>query len=71
MCSLHTQLAHWDQAIPWCEKSITGMPDVYYPYLILAAANAWTGHDKEATDAAAHLQKVYPGFTVQTAAGML
>ena len=36
----------------------------------LAAANAWAGHDKEAKEAAAQLQKVYPGFTVQTWAGM-
>ena len=28
------------------------------------------GHDKEAKDAAAQLQKVYPGFTVQTWAGI-
>ena len=30
----------------------------------------WTGRDKEAKDAAAQLQKVYPGFTVQTWLGM-
>ena len=35
----------------------------------LAAANAWAGHDKEAKDAAAQLQKVLPGYTVQTWAG--
>ena len=39
-------------------------------YGLLAAANAWAGHDKEAKEAAAQLQKVYPGFTVQTCAGM-
>jgi hypothetical protein len=36
---------------------------------MLAAANAWAGHDKEAKDAAAQLQKVHPGFTMQTWAG--
>ena len=36
----------------------------------LAAANAWAGHMKEAQDAAAQLQKVYPGFTLQTVPGM-
>jgi adenylate cyclase len=36
----------------------------------LAAANAWAGHDKQAKEAAAQLQKVYPGFTVQTWAGI-
>jgi adenylate cyclase len=70
MCVLHNTLAQWEEAIPWCEKSIAGIPQVYYPYVDLAAANAWAGHDKEAKDAAAQLQKVYPGFTVQTWAGM-
>jgi hypothetical protein len=37
---------------------------------LLAAANAWAGHDKEAKDAAAQLQKLYPGFTLQTLPGM-
>jgi TolB-like protein/class 3 adenylate cyclase/tetratricopeptide (TPR) repeat protein len=70
MCSLHTALAHWEQAIPWCEKSIVGLPQVFYPYALLASANAWAGRDKEAKNAAAQLQKVYPGFTVQTWAGI-
>jgi tetratricopeptide (TPR) repeat protein len=68
-CDLHAMLAHWEEAIPWCEKSIAGLPQVFYPYVYLAASNAWAGHDKEAKDAAAQLQKVYPGFTVQTWAG--
>ena len=46
------------------------MPGVFFPLAFLAAANALAGHDKEAKDAAAQLQKVYPGFTVQTMAGM-
>jgi TolB-like protein/class 3 adenylate cyclase len=66
MCVLHGQLAQWEQAIPWCEKSIAGNPQVFYPYLFLAAANASAGHDKEAKDAATQLEKVYPGYTVQT-----
>jgi adenylate cyclase len=70
MCALHAELAHWEQAIPWCEKSIVGNPQVWYPLVVLAAANAWAGRDKEAKDAAAQLQKVYPGFTVQTWAGI-
>jgi hypothetical protein len=32
----------------------------------LAAANAWTGHHKEAKEAIALLQKVDPNVTVQT-----
>jgi hypothetical protein len=31
VCSLHAYLAQWEQAIPWCEKSIAGMPQVSYP----------------------------------------
>jgi TolB-like protein len=69
MCDLHAMLAHWDQAIEWCEKSVVGLPQIYFPYVFLAAASAWAGHDKEAKEAAAQLQKVYPGFTVQTWAG--
>jgi adenylate cyclase len=70
MCALHAHLAHWEEAIPWCNKAATGLPQVFLPFVFLASANAWAGHDKEARDAAAQLQKVYPGFTVQTWAGI-
>jgi TolB-like protein len=66
MCHLHTHLAHWEQAIPYCSKAAAGLPQVFYPYLDLAAAYAWLGRDKEAKEAAEQLQKLYPGFTVQT-----
>jgi adenylate cyclase len=69
MCVLHNHLAQWEQAIPWCEKSIAGIPQVFYPYVELAAAFAWAGHDKEAKETVAQLQKVQPGYTVQTWAG--
>ena len=70
MCHLHTHLAQWEQAIEWCNKSTAGDPTNFFPLVDLAAANAWAGHDKEAKEAAAQLQKVYPGFTVQTWAGI-
>ena len=70
MCALQVDLSHNEQAIPWCNKSVAGLPHVHLPLLFLAAANALAGHDKEAKDAVAQLQKVYPGFTVQTWAGM-
>jgi TolB-like protein/DNA-binding winged helix-turn-helix (wHTH) protein len=70
MCAFHAQLAQWEQAIAWCNKSAAGQPEVFYPLVILAAADVLAGHEKEAKDAAAQLQKVYPGFTVQTWAGM-
>ena len=70
MCHLHTHLAQWEEAIDWCGKSISNDARNFYPLVDLAAANAWAGHDKEAKEAAAQLQKVYPGFTVQTWAGI-
>jgi hypothetical protein len=70
MCAFHAQLAQWEQAIAWCNKSAAGQPEVFYPLVVLAAADVLAGHEKEAKDAAAQLQKVYPGFTVQTWAGM-
>jgi adenylate cyclase len=69
MCDLHMHLAHWGQAIEWCEKSAASQPEVFYPFVLLAAANALAGHEKEAKDAAAQLQKLRPGFTVQIWAG--
>jgi adenylate cyclase len=69
MCVLHNHLEQWEQAIPRCEKSIAGIPQVFFPYVELAAAYAWAGHDKEAKETVAQLQKVQPGYTVQTWAG--
>jgi TolB-like protein len=69
VCRLHANLAQWEQAIEWCSKSAAANPRSWSPFMGLAAANAWAGHIKEARDAAAQLQKVYPGFTVQNFAG--
>ncbi len=69
VCHLHTHLAHWEQAIEWCNKARAGAPENWLPLVDLAAANAWAGHDKEAKEAVVQLQKVYPGFTVQTWTG--
>ena len=70
MCVLHNYLQHWEQAVEWCEKSRAGMPDSPFTYVHLATAHAWAGHDKEAKEAAAQLQKLYSGFTVQTCADL-
>ena len=70
MCHLLTHLAQWEQAIEWCGKSIASGNASMYPYVDLAAANAWAGHDKEAKHAVAQLRKLYPDFTVQTWAGI-
>ncbi len=48
MCHVHTHLAQWEQAIEWCGKSIASGNQSMYPFIDLAAANAWAGHDKEA-----------------------
>jgi adenylate cyclase len=70
VCDLHAMLAHWELAIEWCSKAAAGAPQDWYPLAMLAAANAWAGRDKEAKDATAQLQKLYPGFTVQKWAGI-
>jgi class 3 adenylate cyclase/TolB-like protein len=70
MCALQGNLGHDEQAIEWCNKAAVGLPQVFLPYVPLASANAWAGHDKEAKEAAAQLQKVFPGFTVQSWADM-
>ena len=66
MCHLHAHLAQWEQAIEWCGKSIASGEASMFPYVDLAAANAWAGHDKEAKEAVAQLRKLYPDFTVQS-----
>jgi TolB-like protein len=63
---LHAHLAHWEDAIEWCDKAAAGG---FRPWVMvgdLAAANAWVGHDKEAKEALALLHKVDPKVTVQT-----
>jgi len=70
VCHLHSHFAQWEQAIEWCNKAVAGGPQNWYAFVDLAAANAWAGHDKEAKEALARLQKAYPGFTVQTWLGI-
>jgi tetratricopeptide (TPR) repeat protein len=66
MCYLHAHLAQWEQAIEWCNKSAAANSRYWPAFMGLAAAHVWLGHMKEAQDAAAEAQKVYPGLTVQT-----
>ena len=65
MCRLNNQLGRWEQAIEWCNRSIAGNPELADPLLGLAVAHAWAGHDKEAKDAVARIQKALPHFTLQ------
>ena len=64
-CRAHLNLAEWDQAIQWCEKSIASNPALPWPYLGLAGAYGWLGRADEASAALAELQKRYPGYTVE------
>ena len=70
VCFLRLHLAQWDEAVDQCNRAVAAGPQNWYPLVGLTAANAWAGHDKEARKAAAQLQKIYPGFTVETWAGI-
>jgi class 3 adenylate cyclase/TolB-like protein len=70
ICHAYAHLAQWEKAIEWCQKSIATDAGTWFPYVDVAAASAWLGHDAEAKAAIAGLLKVYPGFTVQTYADM-
>src|SRR5262249_36789463 len=68
LCRSYNLLERWEQAIEWCDKAIAASPvgtEVTDALVDLAAANAWAGHDKEAKEAVARLQKARPGFTLQ------
>ena len=70
ICHAYTHLAQWEKAIEWCQKSIATNAENWFPYMDLAVANAWLGHDTEAKTAIAGLLKVYPGLTVQSCADL-
>ena len=65
ICHLHSHLAHWEQAIEWCNKSVASGNQTQWPYSDLAAAHARLGHMKEAKEAAAQVLKFDPDFTIQ------
>jgi adenylate cyclase len=64
ICHLHAHLAHWDQAIEWCGKSIADNANFWFAYVDLAAANV-TGRDTAAQAAVADLLRLMPEYTVQ------
>jgi adenylate cyclase len=70
ICDFHSHRARWEQAIERCNKSVASGYQTAWPFVMLAAAHAWLGHDKEAKEAAAQVQKFRPGFTLQTLPGM-
>jgi len=63
VCHAHTHLGQYDEAIDWCRRSIAVKP-FWIAYADLAAANALTGHDREAHAAVAELRRLRPDFTV-------
>jgi adenylate cyclase len=65
ICHLHSHLAHWEQAIEWCNKSVASGNQSVWPFTDLAAAHGWLGHMKEAKEAAAQVLKYDPSFTIQ------
>ena len=65
ICHFHSHLAHWEQAIEWCNKSVASGNETQWPYTDLAAAHGWLGHTKEAKEAAAQVLKYDPDFTIQ------
>jgi hypothetical protein len=65
ICHFHAHLEHWEQAIEWCNKSITSGSETIWPYIDIAGAHAWLGQMKEAKEAAAQVLKFKPDFNVQ------
>lgn len=59
----HTHLGQYDEAIDWCRRSIAMQP-LWIAYADLAAANALTGHEREAQAAVAELRRLRPNYTV-------
>jgi class 3 adenylate cyclase/TolB-like protein len=65
ICHAHAHLAQWEQSVEWCAISKSTNPSLWYSYVDLAAAYAWLGRETEAKVAAAELQKLNPGLTLQ------
>lgn len=63
VCHAHTHLGQYDEAIDWCSRSIAVKP-FWIAYADLAAANALTGHEREAHAAVAELRRLRPNYTV-------
>jgi adenylate cyclase len=63
VCHAHTHLGQYDEAIDWCRHSIAVKP-FWIAYADLAAANALTGHEREAHAAVAELRRLRPNYTV-------
>ena len=65
ICHAHAHMGEWEKAVEWCQESIATNAGFWLPYVDLAAANGWLGHDAEGKAAIDGLHKLMPGFTVQ------
>jgi adenylate cyclase len=65
ICSLHTNLAQWDQAIAPCQQALAANPKLSFAHFELAAAYGWLGRVTEAKAELAEALKLSPGATVK------
>ena len=70
VCNAYSLMGEWEKAVVWCQKSIATNAGLFFPYIDLAAANGWLGHDAQAKAAVAGLLKLKPGLTVQQVASV-
>jgi class 3 adenylate cyclase/TolB-like protein len=66
-CTLHVQLAQWDQAIAPCQQAAAANPKLWQAHIDLAAAYGWLGREAEAKAEVAEALKLFPGATVKGA----
>ncbi|MGH1569849.1 adenylate/guanylate cyclase domain-containing protein [Methylobacterium sp. P31] len=64
VCHSYTHQRRWEEAIPWCNKSVAAGP-YWLSYVDLAAGYAWMGKSSEAQAAVSEVLKLMPGYTVQ------
>lgn len=59
----HLHLGQYEEALDWCGRSIALQP-FWVAYADLAAANALTGHEREAHAAVVELRRLRPDYTI-------
>jgi len=65
ICTLHTKLAQWDQAIAPCQQALAANPKLWQAHIDLAAAYVWLGREPEAKEEVAETLKLAPDVTVK------
>ncbi len=69
-CNARAQLAEWEQAIGWRQRSAASNPSTFWPYYELAACYGWLERTADAAHAVAELRKRRPEASVQDYAMM-